>query len=342
MSSPCVQPSFSGHPLDAQAMSSFVNPTSLSQHHHHQHHQHQHHPHQQQPSPPTSSSFLSPESTASSSSPPSYDYGMFKTESAEQRFSYADLLSEPVTAPTPDSYKFSPPNESDSLQPLDSSRGSSTERSFGSNDMACLMPPVYGQQQHPVSQAVHPLSSASFSPADQPAFFQHRHSIAAPMISQPASYYGDRHHSFSHPLFSQPMDPMGRSNSVFANFASLRKDSYEHPMLMDSQFGYTLPPTAPAADVDAAQGRRRSSTQPTNANSANKVTKAPRSRGRRVSNVPCANGARMYTCTADNCGKVFKRSEHLKRHIRSIHTLEKRKLDTLISFMTQLDSYDLL
>ncbi|ORZ00697.1 hypothetical protein BCR43DRAFT_432607 [Syncephalastrum racemosum] len=93
---------------------------------------------------------------------------------------------------------------------------------------------------------------------------------------------------------------------------------------MDSQFGYTLPPTAPTAAVDAnTQGRRRSSTQPTNANGANKVTKAPRSRGRRVSNVPCANGARMYTCTADNCGKVFKRSEHLKRHIRSIHTLEK-------------------
>ncbi|RCH91735.1 hypothetical protein CU097_011166 [Rhizopus azygosporus] len=48
----------------------------------------------------------------------------------------------------------------------------------------------------------------------------------------------------------------------------------------------------------------------------------PRSRGRRVSNVPGA-GARMFTCKADGCGKVFKRSEHLKRHIRSIHTLEK-------------------
>ncbi|KAI8137639.1 hypothetical protein BJV82DRAFT_524952 [Fennellomyces sp. T-0311] len=51
--------------------------------------------------------------------------------------------------------------------------------------------------------------------------------------------------------------------------------------------------------------------------------KAPRSRGRRVSNVPSNNGARMFTCKADGCGKVFKRSEHLKRHIRSIHTLEK-------------------
>ncbi|KAI9244370.1 hypothetical protein BDA99DRAFT_410128, partial [Phascolomyces articulosus] len=32
---------------------------------------------------------------------------------------------------------------------------------------------------------------------------------------------------------------------------------------------------------------------------------------------------KMFTCRHDDCGKVFKRSEHLKRHIRSIHTLEK-------------------
>ncbi|KAI8876878.1 hypothetical protein K501DRAFT_137352, partial [Backusella circina FSU 941] len=50
--------------------------------------------------------------------------------------------------------------------------------------------------------------------------------------------------------------------------------------------------------------------------------KTPRSRGRRVSNIPGCE-ARMFTCKADGCGKVFKRSEHLKRHIRSIHTLEK-------------------
>jgi hypothetical protein len=50
-----------------------------------------------------------------------------------------------------------------------------------------------------------------------------------------------------------------------------------------------------------------------------------RTRGRRVSNIP-NNGARTFACRAEGCGKVFKRSEHLKRHTRSIHTLEKRKL----------------
>ncbi|KAF9946785.1 hypothetical protein BGZ70_003027 [Mortierella alpina] len=32
---------------------------------------------------------------------------------------------------------------------------------------------------------------------------------------------------------------------------------------------------------------------------------------------------RMFTCIYDDCGKLFKRSEHLKRHVRSVHTLEK-------------------
>ncbi|KAG8214953.1 hypothetical protein J3R82DRAFT_8344 [Butyriboletus roseoflavus] len=38
-------------------------------------------------------------------------------------------------------------------------------------------------------------------------------------------------------------------------------------------------------------------------------------------------GVRMYTCHADGCGKCFVRGEHLKRHIRSIHTDEKRGWD---------------
>ncbi|KAF5385127.1 hypothetical protein D9615_000978 [Tricholomella constricta] len=36
-----------------------------------------------------------------------------------------------------------------------------------------------------------------------------------------------------------------------------------------------------------------------------------------------AKGLRTYTCDVDGCGKLFARGEHLKRHIRSIHTYEK-------------------
>jgi hypothetical protein len=36
-------------------------------------------------------------------------------------------------------------------------------------------------------------------------------------------------------------------------------------------------------------------------------------------------GTRMYTCKVNGCGKCFARGEHLKRHVRSIHTYEKRE-----------------
>ena len=59
-----------------------------------------------------------------------------------------------------------------------------------------------------------------------------------------------------------------------------------------------------------------------------------KSRGRRVPTVSGTNvgrgqrdtalGARIYLCDVSGCGKCFARGEHLKRHIRSIHTYEKR------------------
>lgn len=58
-----------------------------------------------------------------------------------------------------------------------------------------------------------------------------------------------------------------------------------------------------------------------------------KSRGRRVPTNPgivvtpdgAARRTRGYTCRVAGCGKCFARGEHLKRHIRSIHTNEKRK-----------------
>ena len=42
-------------------------------------------------------------------------------------------------------------------------------------------------------------------------------------------------------------------------------------------------------------------------------------------------GNRTYVCAVAGCGKCFVRGEHLKRHIRSIHTYDKRKF-LLLSF----------
>ncbi|KAF5352356.1 hypothetical protein D9756_006186 [Leucocoprinus leucothites] len=54
-----------------------------------------------------------------------------------------------------------------------------------------------------------------------------------------------------------------------------------------------------------------------------------KSRGRRVPTQEAADAPpevkdkRMYVCKVEGCGKCFHRGEHLKRHIRSIHTHEK-------------------
>lgn len=66
------------------------------------------------------------------------------------------------------------------------------------------------------------------------------------------------------------------------------------------------------------------------ANNVKSPFKPTRSRGRRVSNSPSVAGQKVFTCKHDDCGKVFKRSEHLKRHVRSIHTMEKRKYTHII------------
>ena len=39
----------------------------------------------------------------------------------------------------------------------------------------------------------------------------------------------------------------------------------------------------------------------------------------------------MYMCKVPGCGKCFARGEHLKRHVRSIHTNEKRARPFLCS-----------
>jgi hypothetical protein len=57
-----------------------------------------------------------------------------------------------------------------------------------------------------------------------------------------------------------------------------------------------------------------------------------KSRGRRVPTAPVfmvqggvQKNMRMYKCTVEGCFKCFARGEHLKRHVRSIHTNEKRE-----------------
>ena len=95
-----------------------------------------------------------------------------------------------------------------------------------------------------------------------------------------------------------------------------------------------------SARLSAIEGNRRSSLpyqspviEQTLASNEAKLMAMPgiitkRSRGRRVPSNPdelsnLGKSGKVYTCKVPGCGKCFKRSEHLKRHVRSIHTNEK-------------------
>lgn len=51
--------------------------------------------------------------------------------------------------------------------------------------------------------------------------------------------------------------------------------------------------------------------------------------GKKRAGAPSGKTVRMYLCEVDGCGKCFARGEHLKRHVRSIHTYEKRTSSSL-------------
>ncbi|KAI8600094.1 hypothetical protein EDD21DRAFT_307026 [Dissophora ornata] len=56
--------------------------------------------------------------------------------------------------------------------------------------------------------------------------------------------------------------------------------------------------------------------------SGSSLSNAPAKARRRASLNPDSS-SRVFTCSIEHCGKLFRRSEHLKRHFRSVHTLEK-------------------
>ncbi|KAG2173513.1 hypothetical protein INT44_007104 [Umbelopsis vinacea] len=136
------------------------------------------------------------------------------------------------------------------------------------------------------------------------------------------------------PFGGMPMTPASPHSMVPPNVASFASYGHDHSvnMMPDMCNSRPLTPVSPLMSLGASMCRdTRSDSMSMEApsfdlreNTKQAPTKAPRSRGRRVSSHPNVHtSAKMFTCPLDGCGKVFKRSEHLKRHIRSIHTLEK-------------------
>ncbi|KAF7722577.1 hypothetical protein EC973_002930 [Apophysomyces ossiformis] len=161
-----------------------------------------------------------------------------------------------------------------------------------------------------------PLIDPSSAGAQQslpasPALMSPFHMFGLPSHPHQQTQQQHHHHHHLHP-HHQPS---------FEQHQQQQQQQHRHS-ISASYFGYPLYAPPP---------RHHSFSHPTQASepcvspsTANNETQTipKRSRGRRVSSVPTGN-IRMFTCKTEGCGKVFKRSEHLKRHIRSIHTLEK-------------------
>lgn len=156
----------------------------------------------------------------------------------------------------------------------------------------------FGEETYKVTHASSSLSSAPLSSS---------------LPSRPLAMraYSDTYQGSPSPSPSgqagHPMRP-ARSTAGAASAAPYASPSFGSPISGQ----HLLPPSHPLAHLqDPYSGV---------------ITK--RSRGRRVPNTPeemtnIGKSGKVYTCKVPGCGKLFKRSEHLKRHIRSIHTNEK-------------------
>lgn len=156
---------------------------------------------------------------------------------------------------------------------------------------------------------------------------------ASPHLTHPEMPFYQRHDSIDYSRRpSYPFIGSSQTSSPFSTYEDYHPldkrrlsyvpmDWYTPPMMYADISTYAYYPTE-GIIRDRACSSSSSSDGDSTPPASRRASKI-KSRGRRVSKV--TEGQKMFSCTYDGCGKVFKRSEHLKRHIRSIHTLEKRK-----------------
>jgi hypothetical protein len=130
--------------------------------------------------------------------------------------------------------------------------------------------------------------------------------------------YGESEKSFSPDMTPPPATPSTTSRT-------LRSHSQSQSQSI-SMFSQSPPLMATSQIPSLVRRNSRPSTVPSPIAIPNLTKK---SRGRRVpTSMMVAQGisagqGRSYVCKVKGCGKCFQRGEHLKRHIRSIHTNEK-------------------
>ncbi|KAF9184199.1 zf-C2H2 Zinc finger, C2H2 type [Haplosporangium sp. Z 767] len=154
-----------------------------------------------------------------------------------------------------------------------------------------------------------------------------QHSVYSQQHSQ-HNYYHNQHRYSISSLPSLSQDSPLSSRSSFSSNSNLSLSSSTSSMASSYPLSRTL--SEPSVPCFQSVNTLNSNGMVSVGNAATLTSGTPmikptpkRSRGRRVSCNPDTTGGKVFTCRFDDCGKVFKRSEHLKRHVRSIHTMEK-------------------
>ncbi|KAK9766944.1 hypothetical protein K7432_003616 [Basidiobolus ranarum] len=169
----------------------------------------------------------------------------------------------------------------------------------------------------------------------------------SPLSSPPASTYSQESDSILYGNYEEKPIPFSMENPlVLDNMSSMgfiepsreyydarlsqncnnsSSDSCVSPNDLGSLQITSCVKSTPVADsVLDAHTKSSSPIEHYNGNTQTVPESPKRSRGRKASTKQENQGCnKTFACEYKNCGKVFKRSEHLKRHVRSIHTLEK-------------------
>jgi hypothetical protein len=96
------------------------------------------------------------------------------------------------------------------------------------------------------------------------------------------------------------------------------------PNLSKKSRGRRVPTTTSITSLSMASMASVASAVSEDAAAADAATPAPDPNSPAPTPGTSAAG-RTFTCQVDGCGKLFSRGEHLKRHVRSLHTHEKRE-----------------
>lgn len=196
-------------------------------------------------------------------------------------------------------------------------------------------PPANGHLHSPYPSSYYSYHHHQQQPQIPPPHMTHPYPPSL-SHSNPSPLPHPRHYRSGpiYPYYSSPLPPNNGQPSSPTSTTTALSTSSSLPGTHAHHSNHTLPPLTSSNNTRQPSPKSPSipsSTPPLLQPAHSSVIASHPHRSRRppvrTSTSRSIKEKRTFACQADDCGKVFKRSEHLKRHIRSIHTNEKRKCE---------------